>query len=278
MKTLRIPFLVLSLLTVGALSSYAAQHASAKVTAVEGTVSKYSADGVSSPLSVGDILVQGDSISVTALSTASLVFSNGSEITISENSSVSIAKLEQESFAGGQTYEQLQADPSTSKTLLELNYGELSGHVKSLKPSSSFDVETPLGTAAIRGTKFSVRLFYNAERGEFILIIKNYDGAVDILSRYVGALQYGSGGVADTGYDSAGEQKREAIQFGRIVIVRLSRGDPLYDDLIDALKNYIPTDPPPGFIPIPGPEITTDDKGVIVVSPEDQDFDDEGED
>jgi hypothetical protein len=274
MKTLRIPLLVISLLAMGALSSYAAQLASAKVTAVEGSVSKYSADGASAPLRVGDILVQGDSISVTALSSASLVFSNGSEITISENSSVNLAKLEQESFAGGQSYEQLQADPSTSKTLLELNYGELSGHVKSLKPGSSFDVDTPLGTAAIRGTKFSVRLFYNAERGEFLLIIRNKGGKVSVSSRYVGNLQYGSGNIADKGYDSGlSDEVTEPIIERHVVVIRLGREDPLFDDLFDATKNFIPTDPRPGFIPIPAPEITTDDKGVIVVSPEDQDLD-----
>lgn len=271
MKSLRIPFLALSILAMSALSAYAAQLSSAKVIAVEGSVSKYSPGGSSSQLAVGDILVEGDSVSATALSSAMLVFSNGSEIVITENTSISIAKLQQDSFSGNQSYEQLQADPSKSQVLLELNYGELDGHVKSLRQGSTFDVETPLGTAAIRGTKFKIKLFFNAEREEFILIIFNKDGKVNINSRYVGNIEYGQGNVGNIGYNTNLEQAvSEPIPVKHTVAIRLSRHDPGFDALYDLMKNRIPIDPGPGFIKLPLPEFTPDDPGVIVVSPEDQ--------
>ncbi len=271
MKTLRIPLTLLCVLAFSSLSAHAAQLATAKVLEVVGTVTKYSESGAHSQLKAGDILTQGDSVSATALSSTKLVFSNGSEITVEENTSVNIAKLEQDSFGSGQSYEQLQADPSKSQTLLELNYGELGFHVKKLQKGSTFNIETPLGTAAIRGTKGFVKLFYNAERGEFLLIVKNFDGLVDIISRYLGEFEYGKGNVGDKGYDSAlSDDTSEPIPQMHTIVVRLHRGDPYFDDLFDLMKSYIPTNPRPGWIPLPVPEITPDDPGVIVVSPEDE--------
>ena len=61
-----------------------------------------------------------------------LVFSNGSEITLFQNSSLSILDLEQEPYTSKRVYNELEADPSKSQTLLELDYGQLDGHVKKL--------------------------------------------------------------------------------------------------------------------------------------------------
>src|SRR5690606_22509652 len=110
------------------------------------------------------------------------------------------------------SYEQLEADPSVSQNRLELNYGTVTGHVKKLRPGSDFMVNTPIGTAAIRGTVFSVSLLYNKERNEMILIVENADGLVDIISQFSGELDFGRGNIADTGYgNSSGESKRQAI-------------------------------------------------------------------
>lgn len=274
MKAFKISTLSLALLMLGAVTAQAAQLASAKVVDVVGTVTKYTADGKNTPLKAGDILKEGDSISATALSEAELVFSNGSELTIEENTSVNIAKLQQASFSGNQSYEQLQADPSKSQTLLELNYGQLSGHVKKLRADSQFDIQTPLGTAAIRGTKWSVLLIYNAERGEFLLTVKNHDGLVDILSRYIGQFEYSEGNIGDKGYDSSiSETTRELIPQDHTIVIRLREGDPYYDDLFQLIQNYIPTGPKPVITPGPGPgpgpgDPEDDDFGIIVVSPE----------
>jgi len=271
MKFFRFHLILLAFLSLGALSLNAAQLASAKVTEVLGTVTKYTADGGNSPVQTGDILKEGDSISASALSQAKLVFSNGSLLTIEENTSISISELSQDSFSGSQSYEQLEADPSKSQVLLELNYGILNGHVKKLQKGSKFDIATPLGTAAIRGTKWSVKLFYNAERGEFLLIVKNKDGELDILSRYLGEFEYGAGNIGDKGYDSAlSNDTNEPVPQKHTVVIRLHRTDPYFGALFNLMKNYIPTNPRPGFIPLPPLQITPEDGGVIVVSPENQ--------
>ncbi|HKK19400.1 MAG TPA: FecR domain-containing protein [Opitutales bacterium] len=276
MKVHKTSFFSLVILMIASVTAQGAQLASAKVVDVVGTVTKYSADGSQSPLKVGDLLKEGDSISVTALSEADLVFSNGSELTIEENTSVNIATLQQEPFSGNQSYEQLQADPSKSQTLLELNYGKLSGHVKELRSDSKFHVETPLGTAAIRGTQWSALLIYNAEREEFLLVVKNLDGLVDIISRYLGTIEYGEGNIGDKGYDSSiDEQTRELIPQDHTVVLRLRKSDPYFDDLLQIIKNYAPTGPKPVITPGPGPgpgpgDPEDDDFGIIVVSPEGQ--------
>lgn len=257
MKAQKTSLLSIALLLVAMVSAQAAELASAKVVDVTGTVTKHAPDGQQSALQKGDILKEGDSISVTALGEAELVFSNGSELTVEENTSVGIAKLQQESFSGNKSYGQLQADPSKSQTLLELNYGKLTGHVKELREDSQFHVETPLGTAAIRGTRWAALLIYNAASEEFVFTVNNFDGEVDMIS----------------GEDvrSISESTREAIPAGQRAVRRVQKGDPAFDDLFSLIENTDPTGPKPVITPAPtsGPSGDVDDDfGIIVVSPE----------
>jgi chitinase len=68
MKNSRILLVLLALFGLSALTINAAQLATAKVLSVTGTVNTYNADGTESPLAVGAILAQGDSVVTTALS------------------------------------------------------------------------------------------------------------------------------------------------------------------------------------------------------------------
>lgn len=277
MKILRFHLLLLSLLALGSITVQAAQLASAKVLEVNGSVTKFSDSAADTPLKAGDILVEGDGISASHLSSAKLVFSNGSMLTVEENSSVTFAELKQESFSGNKSYDQLEADPSVSQNRLELNYGKVTGHVKKLRAGSDFMVHTPIGTAAIRGTVFSVSLRYNKERNEMILVVENADGLVDIISQFSGDLDFGRGNTADKGFgNSSGENKRQAIPPRHKVVIRISHDHPMYDDIIQALENYPPFQSDgqqPIIITLPGeeddqPPFTEEDPGVIIISPE----------
>ena len=205
MKTLRIPFTLFCLLAISALSSHAAELATAKVLSVSGTVIKTEGGGLikiggrESPLKAGDILREGDRIHSTEGSKVFLVFSNGSEITLFQNSSLSIVDLEQEPYTSKRIYNELEADPSKSQTLLELDYGQLDGHVKKLSSTSSFNIETPLGTAAIRGTRFSISLLFTGNK--LILSVSNFDGLVDILTKSSSKVVTGKKGFGGGGKD-----------------------------------------------------------------------------
>ena len=210
MKSPYLHLILLALFGLSPLTATAAQQlASAKVLSMSGTVTSASEDGVESPLMIGAILGQGDSIVTGAWSTALLVFSNGSEILVTEETSITILELSQEAFGGTKSYEQLKADPSKSQSLLQLNYGKVSGHVKSLKAGSRFDIETPLGTAAIRGTKFVIECRYDAKRGEYNFVVYNLDGKIDLISRLTGSSKYGSGNYAEKAYEPDEEESVE---------------------------------------------------------------------
>ncbi|CAA6697343.1 MULTISPECIES: FecR domain-containing protein [unclassified Lentimonas] len=271
MKNTRFHLVLLALFGLSALTINAAQLASAKVLSVTGTVTNTTENGEESPLAVGAILKQGDSVMTTAMSNALLVFSNGSELVVEENSSLTLAELTQEAFSGKKSYEQLQADPSKSQSLLELNYGKVSGHVKKLRPGSEFFVETPLGTAAIRGTNYTVELGYNADRGELLFIVNNKDGKVDIMSRYAGQIEYGRGKVGDKAHDhTAASDKSHAIPPTHTVVVRLSKDNPHFNEIVNRLKNFPPFqngNTPPVIIEDPI-QTNPEAEDVELVSPE----------
>ncbi|WP_269526956.1 FecR family protein [Coraliomargarita parva] len=268
MKHLSLRVALIGFFLIGALTLQAAELASAKVLSVSGSVTLYSGDA-ERPLQAGDILHQGDSVSSSQLSGAKLVFSNGSIITVEPNTSLTLREMKQESFAGGKSYEELEADPSQSQTMLELNYGKVKGEVKKLANGSNFNVETPLGTAAIRGTVFWIELIYNAEAGQLELRVMNIKGEVDLMTKFAGAMEF-KGGAASMGYDSRAETTRVSnIPNQHIIIMHLSKEDPNYDEIVDVLTNYFPTGGrAPRIITLPTPELTPEDPGVIVVSPE----------
>lgn len=290
MKTMRIPFTLFCLLVISALSSLAAELATAKVLSVSGTIMRTEGGafikigGRESPLKAGDILRQGDRLNSTKGSKAILVFSNGSEITLYQNSSLSIVALEQEPYTSKRVYNELEADPSKSQTLLELDYGQLDGHVKKLTKESSFNIKTALGTAAIRGTKFRIRLIFTANK--LRLTITNFVGLVDLITQTTapvisGDIDEGEGNT----FDSDSNVDTTPIPPAGECNVETNEGSPVFEAVISGLSAIPGLDVGVsddgtlsveidlgGFIP--APEVTPDpetDPGIIVVSPETQD-------
>ena len=289
MKTLRIPFTLFCLLVISTLSSHAAELATAKVLSVSGTIMRTEGGafikigGRESPLKAGDILRQGDRLNSTKGSKAILVFSNGSEITLYQNSSLSIIALEQEPYNSKRVYNELEADPSKSQTLLELDYGQLDGHVKKLTKESSFNIKTALGTAAIRGTKFRIRLIFTANK--LRLTITNFVGLVDLITQTTapvisGDIDEGEGNT----FDSDSNVDTTPIPPAGECNVETNEGSPVFEAVISGLSAIPGLDVGVsddgtlsveidlgGFIP--APEVTPDpetDPGIIVVSPEAQ--------
>jgi hypothetical protein len=286
MKTLRISFILFSLSVISALPSHAAELATAKVVSVSGLVMKSEvADfikigGRESPLKVGDILRQGDRLNSTEDSKAFLVFSNGSEITLYQNSSLSIVNLEQEPYGSKRVYNELVADPSKSQTLLELDYGQLDGHVKKLSKESSFDIKTALGTAAIRGTRFSINLRFTANK--FRLTITNFDGLVDLITQTTAPVISGEvlDGEGNT-FDSTSDVSITPIPPAGECNVETNEGSSVFNAIVSGISAVPGLDvavSADGTLSveidfstiIPAPEITPDpgtDPGIIVVSP-----------
>jgi hypothetical protein len=116
------------------------------------------ADNATIALQNNAALTQGDVVTTAKNASVVLVFSNGSTVSLGQDSKLAVDEFLQDPFAEAVKVSQIKEEPSTSHTKLNLTYGELVGNVKKLKGASSFLVQTPVGAAGIRGTTF--RLVY----------------------------------------------------------------------------------------------------------------------
>lgn len=121
-------------------------------------------------VTVDGAAVSGKSVDVsvgqeieTTNGSAILFFSNGSSMSISKNSKLTVTQFNQASH-NVTDLSDLAAEPSTSNTQVSLSYGEIIGDVKKLNTAagSSFNIDTPVGIAGIRGTTFLIQLLLNA--------------------------------------------------------------------------------------------------------------------
>ncbi|MDX1679202.1 MAG: FecR family protein [Akkermansiaceae bacterium] len=109
-------------------------------------------------LKVSDILFQDHKVEVGEDSMTVLAFGNGSVITLTENTTLGITKFLKDPFSAPFAKAIDKNEPGTSVTSLELEKGEIVCSVKKLRidQGSSLDVETPVGTASVRGTVFAL--------------------------------------------------------------------------------------------------------------------------
>jgi hypothetical protein len=133
-------------------------QAQIKAARVVGMVTVTQAQGTTAALHNNDSLSQGDVVVTAKGSSVVLVFSNGSTVSIGQDSRVAVDEFTQDPFAADVKLTALSEEPTTSHTKLKLTYGELVGNVKKLRGASTFEVQTPVGAAGIRGTTF--RLVY----------------------------------------------------------------------------------------------------------------------
>jgi hypothetical protein len=106
-----------------------------------------------SQVKAGGLLVDGHTVKTGPASKVILLLSNGTISTIKSDSSLNIKKFTQAKFdAKGKSLSEMTGEPSASQTVLDLNVGDMILDVKKLDKQSSFNIESPVGTAGIRGT------------------------------------------------------------------------------------------------------------------------------
>ncbi len=126
------------------------------------------------------ILEKNTVITVGEGSRVILVFSNGATISVKEGSILNIESYRQNPFAGAyQPATATEEPPADSHTRIRLEYGELVGNVKTLRPDSTFTVETPAGAAGIRGTTFRV-VFRPQGNGQAFFSVTTLEGDVGV--------------------------------------------------------------------------------------------------
>ena len=118
------------------------------------TNNKSGKDLPSDQVKVGGLLFDGHTVKTGTGSKIVLLFSSGTITTLKEGSVLNIKKFAQKSF-DPKTAGKLSArkdEPSPSETVIDLSLGDMVVDVKKLKKESSFNIDSPVGTAGIRGT------------------------------------------------------------------------------------------------------------------------------
>ena len=111
-------------------------------------------DLASDRIKVGGLLFDGHTVKTGTGSKIVLLFSSGTITTLKEGSVLNIKKFVQQNFdpkiAGKLSAR--KDEPSPSETVIDLSLGDMVVDVKKLKKESSFNIDSPVGTAGIRGT------------------------------------------------------------------------------------------------------------------------------
>lgn len=154
------------------------QAGTIKALRITGNVTKLSANGTSSRLVDGALLVESDTIVTDLNSGVVLVFMNGSSVKLGAGSRLAIEQFKMDPLTEDIAVAKLTAEPTVSQTTLNLSYGELVGDVKKLNRSSNYSIKTPAGAAGIRGTQFRIVLIPSLDGKTFSFTLSTADGLV----------------------------------------------------------------------------------------------------
>lgn len=181
MKISALRLVLYAALAFGLSLNAAAQSDLGKIVAarVEGDVQKVLKDLSSAPLNNGDQLFETQTVKTGKSSSVVLVFENGSSVKLGAESSLAIDEFKIDPLGEAVDMSTLKAEPTVSKTSLNLAYGEMVGDVKKLNTDkgSSFNIKTPVGAAGIRGTIFRI-VFRPSADGKAFFTVSTADGRV----------------------------------------------------------------------------------------------------
>ncbi len=105
----------------------------------------------------GEVITEGQTIEVGIDGKLVLLFSNGTISTLQSDTKIKIGVFDQVPFeAGDKKVADLEEEPSESKVIIDLDLGSMVVKTKKLNKKSSFDINSPVGTAGIRGTEFQM--------------------------------------------------------------------------------------------------------------------------
>ncbi|HLP26496.1 MAG TPA: FecR domain-containing protein [Acidobacteriota bacterium] len=190
MKSSVLRFVFVGLFAIGlTLHAFAQQGSAAplptkagaiKIGKVEGTVLRVTADSRSTPLKVGDTVIETDSVKTEKGALVVLVFANGASVKLGSETLLRIEEFKMDPLEEDVVVSKLDSEPSISTTKLDLAFGEMVGDVKHLNrdKGSSFKISTPVGAAGIRGTTFRIVFRPTGDGKSFTFQLSTADGRV----------------------------------------------------------------------------------------------------
>jgi hypothetical protein len=168
------------------------------------------AEGVFLPkteVAVGKTVPEGHEVHSGKASKAVLLFTNGSMVTLGAGSKLEVKTFKQDAFQDtGQKLSELQAEPSKSTTKLKLSYGEMVFDVKKLNVGSSFEIDSPVGSAGIRGTTGQMEMEVDPITGTVTGGVNMVEGSVQYTDPSGATMQVNQGQSTTTSVTSTGQQ------------------------------------------------------------------------
>lgn len=186
------------------------QQGTIKILEAEGEVILTDASGTPISPTEGDEFTEGYTITTGQNSSVILFFSNGSSITIDENTSLVIQTFRQTPFESEDQYEQLGADPSTSSIVIYLQQGTIVSRTKRLQPDSSYQVLTPDMNANL--TDATAQISYQKKSDESKTEIINLNGDVQVGTDQSPPIQVDEGSLLTITGSPDGGKKLSIIQ------------------------------------------------------------------
>lgn len=164
MKNIVLTFILSSLIIIGDTPTWAQEKTeqvsgAVIVVAQTGQVQLLDQNGnaLENRVSVGSVIPIGRFAQTDKGSSLTLLLSNGTVLTVQENSRMKVGSFKQEPFdAKGKKVSDLEEEPSSSQVTLDLDLGALVIKTKKLNRRSSLDINSPVGVAGIRGTEFQM--------------------------------------------------------------------------------------------------------------------------
>ena len=129
------------------------------------------------PAANGNRVTQGSYVITGPVSSATLLFSNGSTVTVNENTRMEVSQFFQDSH-DNTGFPTGRSEPSRSTTRLKLDYGEIIGSTKKLNSASVYEINTPVGIAGIRGTTWYAKVV-EITADTLVALFGVIDGQVD---------------------------------------------------------------------------------------------------
>jgi hypothetical protein len=106
---------------------------------------------------VGSALPEGNVAQAGIGGKIVLLLSNGTVMTLDSQTKLTIREFTQEPFdAAGRKVSDLAAEPSKSNVKLDLDWGSIVVETKKLDRASSLNINSPAGSAGVRGTQFQM--------------------------------------------------------------------------------------------------------------------------
>ena len=165
----------------------------------------------------GKTLIEGQKIKTGDDGKMILLLSNGSLTTLDRDSELILEKFRQKPFVQvpDKKIKDLPNEPSNSETKLKLSHGKLMFNVKKLNTGSTFEIESPIGSAGIRGTTGTTEARLDPQTG-------SYTGGLDMLEGNVNFQ------VGDQNFDVGGGNSMdvEVNNTGEVVKTEQNPVDP----------------------------------------------------